>query len=177
MTLRFLFLLAACLAAFGCASQEQRTAESSRPRVIYIKDFNTSEWPWEVGLSGQKLAEYKKVHQKALSHYLTDTLGKSVSTAQYPGLRPKEGWVVTGVFTSVRSGNRALRAVSMGNAGESSVRTLVRVYNLNVLADEPLFSFDTHQSSQNAAVTLNSDIKHTSQEIASKLKNYLEKVK
>ncbi|MBV8901149.1 MAG: DUF4410 domain-containing protein [Verrucomicrobia bacterium] len=156
-----LFLIGVLLLGFeGCASVSVRSERSGQtraryhcPTVLYVKDFG---FPVQAAIradrSGQALAAFEQGLQNRLRTQLVRALGRygvPVVPVTDPGelsklRRRQPGWLITGQFTRVNQGSRALRIALGLGAGGTKMETVVRVYDLSERQREkPLFSFST----------------------------------
>src|SRR5258706_14774839 len=113
----------------SCASVsvkgEQRTSGKpvQKPARIYVADFDTSKGAYNiVGAEGKDPAAFKHKTADTLGNYITKAINDHVAPAQRAtathGL-PRTGWLVTGQFLRVNTGNRELRALVGLAAGGS----------------------------------------------------------
>lgn len=114
------------------------------PKNIYIAPFDTSTAKWMVGRDGIELVNFKEDFQTNFTHQLQTRLEKLAPTEmRWVNDLPDHGWLVTGEFTTVDQGSRALRtAVGLG-FGETTLQTTVYVYDLDVSKTQYILSFRT----------------------------------
>jgi Domain of unknown function (DUF4410) len=148
------------LSFLGCASvslkpQNADAARHSRkkPQVLIVQDFS---FPRQASVradrSGDQLAAFEQKLQISMREQLVRALGRygiPVTVAATPQevrkLRKRQpAWLITGQFTRVNQGSRAMRiAVGLG-AGGTKMETTAEVYDLSLRGRrQPLFTFST----------------------------------
>ena len=156
-----LALIGALLLAFsGCASvsvTSERSGQTQgrprRPAVLYVKDFSfPRQASIRVDRQGERLATFARGLQSSLRAQTVRALGRYglpaqpvASPEQLNALRRRQpAWLITGQFTRVNQGSRALR-IGLGlGAGATKLETAVQVYDLSERRrDKPLFAFST----------------------------------
>jgi hypothetical protein len=113
------------------------------PPYIYIGPFDTSKGKWLVGREGVDLINFQEDFQTNFVHQLETRLNKLAPTEQRWIDLPDHGWLVTGEFTTVFQGSRALRTLVGAGAGETTLQTTVYVYDLDVSKTQYVLSFRT----------------------------------
>ncbi|HEY0793494.1 MAG TPA: DUF4410 domain-containing protein [Chthoniobacterales bacterium] len=160
---RVIFVLPALgilLSFAGCASVSVTSERADgthrpagRPTVLYLKDFS---FPQQAAIradrTGRDLAAFEYGLQTSLRTQLVRSLegyGLPVtvvtSADELKGLRRRQmAWLITGQFTRVNQGSRALRVALGLGAGGTKMETAVHVYDLSQRGrEQPLFSFST----------------------------------
>ncbi|PTY06024.1 hypothetical protein DB346_01270 [Verrucomicrobia bacterium LW23] len=136
----FILLGLCSFAVSGCASvsvkntQGQRDS-TSKPTVIHVADFDTESGTWRVDRTGDALARLKAKISDQLANDMVKRLNKKVATAvRLPrgSSLPSSGWLVTGRFTRVNQGSRALRALVGLGAGGTKLETEVEIRDLSL---------------------------------------------
>jgi hypothetical protein len=154
-------LLSGFLLSFlGCASISVKPQESDaaphskkKPRVLVVKDFTfPRQTSIRVDRSGDRLTAFEQKTQTLLRQELVHALGRygipvtvAATSQEVRALRKRQpAWLVTGEFTRVNQGSRALRiAVGLG-AGGTKMDTTTEVYDLSLRSRQrPLFAFST----------------------------------
>jgi Domain of unknown function (DUF4410) len=104
------------------------------------------------GRSGKELLAFEQRVQVSLREQLVHALrryGIQVTVAstsrELRRLRERQpAWLITGQFTRVRQGSRALRILLGLGAGGTKMETITQVYDLSTRARQrPLFTFST----------------------------------
>lgn len=144
----------------GCASISVRSEQSGKtraphrcPTALYVKDFG---FPLQASIradrQGARLAAFEQGLQTRLRTQTVRALGRYglpvvpvTNPAELNQLRRRQpGWLITGQFTRVNQGSRALRIALGLGAGGTKLETAVRVYDLAERKREnPSFSFST----------------------------------
>jgi hypothetical protein len=206
---RLLFLLPGlglALSLCSCASVsvsqvvslENRTP-THRPRGIYVRPFAFEEGTVRVDREGRKLSEFEKALQDRLSAELVAGLRKYLAPADglpdEAAVPPGDYWVVTGRFTRINQGSRALRStigfgaggtkldvtaiVSDHSSGESKPFVLIRTTGgsnampgavMGIIAWPMVL-----QGAQGLAAGVTADTRRTAREITAALADYLKK--
>lgn len=186
----------------GCASVSvKRGTEAQvmgKPEKIYVRDFSDTEGKWNVDREGQELADLKKKIQGKLTSDIVERASKHLVTSirddNSAPLPPQNAWLITGRFTRVNQGSRALRAIIGFGAGGTKLETEVAVYDLSAGSNsQPFLTFSTTGGSGasqagalaggpigalpnaagGAAAGLNNDITRTAREITAALSEYM----
>ena len=182
--LRFAFLLTICVAPRGFAQTAPPVADTRQPKhvftkdmIVHVRDFELDAQNVQVdkGVGGQVrpgLIERPSKHEQrdpeAQARKLVDTMSKSLvddlHKAGYKAQRlgpddptPKEGALLTGVFTEVDEGNRMHRALIGFGAGSAKMDLYVTMSDLSS-PQKPLYNLaqeDTSGKKPGAAITLN----------------------
>jgi len=137
--------LAGC-ASVGVRNPTQATGNPKLPKQIFVADFDTSKGAFRVNRSGDQLVTLQEKTANVLADYLVSDLGKSVmsATRQDGSRRTRtDAWLITGEFIRVNEGSRALRGLVGLGAGGTKMETVVRVYDLSHLSNEPILQFET----------------------------------
>jgi hypothetical protein len=156
----FLLIGVLLLGFDGCASVSVRSERSGQtraphrcPTVLYVKDFG---FPPRASVradrQGAKLAAFEQGLQTRLRTQTVRALGRYglpvvpvTDPSELNKLRRQQpGWLITGQFTRVNQGSRALRIALGLGAGGTKMETAVQVYDLaERRREKPLFSFST----------------------------------
>jgi hypothetical protein len=164
-TLVFRLLACVLLSGFplpflGCASVSVKPQESDaaphskkKPQVLIVKDFSfLSQTSIRVDRSGGKLTAFEQKTQTLLRQQLVRALGRygipvtvGATSREVRALRKRQpAWLITGEFTRVNQGSRALRIVVGLGAGGTKMETTTEVYDLSLRTRQrPLFAFST----------------------------------
>src|ERR1700730_4294645 len=137
--------LAGC-ASVGVRNPTQATGNPKLPKQIFVADFDTSKGAFRVNRSGDQLVTLQEKTANVLADYLVSDLGKSVmsATRQDGSRRTRtDAWLITGEFIRVNEGSRAWRGLVGLGAGGTKMETVVRVYDLSHLSNEPILQFET----------------------------------
>jgi Domain of unknown function (DUF4410) len=137
--------LAGC-ASVGVRNPTQATGNPKLPKQIFVADFDTSKGAFRVNRSGDELVNLQEKTANVLADYLVSDLSKSVlpATRQNGSRRTRaDAWLITGEFVRVNEGSRALRGLIGLGAGGTKMETVVRVYDLSRLSNEPVLQFET----------------------------------
>jgi Domain of unknown function (DUF4410) len=144
----------------GCASisvqpqHEDATRRLRRkPQVLIVKDFSfPSQAAVRADRNGKELVAFEQKLQISLREQLVRALGRygipvtvAVTSQELQKLRKRQpAWLITGQFTRVNQGSRAMRiAVGLG-AGGTKMETNAQVYDLSTRSrQQPLFTFST----------------------------------
>jgi hypothetical protein len=156
-----LLLIGVLLLGFeGCASVSVRSERSGQarapyrcPAVLYVKDFGfPPQSSIRADRSGQELVAFEQGLQTRLRTQTVRALGR-YGVPVVPVTDPTElnklrhrrpAWLITGQFTRVNQGSRALRIALGLGAGGTKMETAVQVYDLaERQRKKPLFSFST----------------------------------
>jgi hypothetical protein len=111
-----------------------------------VADFDTSKGVFRFNRSGEELTTLQEKTATVLADYLVSDLSKSVilATRQNVSKRTRtDAWLITGEFVRVNAGNRALRGLVGLGAGGTKMETVVRVYDLSHMSNEPVLQFET----------------------------------
>jgi hypothetical protein len=146
-----------CFLCFGCASVSvlrenvaKRQAPKQPPAHIYVQDFSLESSEINVDREGEELASF----QKSLQNYFADALVERLSKHIAPATRiadrkdiPAQGrsnaWLVTGNFTRINQGSRALRTFIGLGLGGTKFEASVKIYRLTNSGQIPFYQFDT----------------------------------
>jgi hypothetical protein len=156
----FVFLGSVLFSVLGCASVSVKSqrADATRglrrkPQVLIVKDFNfPRQAEVRADRNGKELLAFEQRLQVSLREQLVRALGRYgipvtfASTSQeLRRLRKRQpAWLITGQFTRVRQGSRALRIVLGLGAGGTKMETITQVYDLSTRSRQtPLFTFST----------------------------------
>jgi hypothetical protein len=137
--------LAGC-ASVGVRNPAQATGNPKLPKQIFVTDFDTNKGLFRVNRSGRELAIFQEKTADVLSDYLVSDLSRSVIPAirQNGSRRTRaDAWLITGAFVRVNAGSRVLRGLIGIGAGGTKMETVVRVYDLSHLSNEPVLQFET----------------------------------
>lgn len=134
----------------GCASVSvvEKTVRTSKaalnkPAQIYVQAFDFSKGTWNVDRTGQELDEFKKTAAQELQRMMIERFPEITQTDTAPASLPNSGLLITGEFTRVNQGSRALRMGIGFGAGGTKVETIVRLYDLSISKTEPVMQFAT----------------------------------
>jgi len=142
-------LIVITLLMVGCASVSvddrsvQVTGKIAKPKAIYVQTFDTSNGEWNVDRTGQELVEFKKNAGLELQRMMVERFPEIAPTYPIPAKLPSSGLLVTGEFTRVNQGSRALRMGIGFGAGGTKVETTVRIYDLSISQTDPIATFKT----------------------------------
>jgi hypothetical protein len=136
-------LLAGCSSAKVVEDSPQYGGELKPPQFIYVQLFDTKDGTWLVDREGKELEEFKKIIAEHLQEMMLERFVEIAPTDLAPKKLPKSGLLVTGEFTYVEQGSRALRAVVGMGAGGTKVNTIVRLYDLAESGSKPVVTFST----------------------------------
>ena len=165
MPLRELFKKAATttaagLAIFlgGCASvgvhpvagSGGAEAGSLKPKILYVSPFGFDRCALNVDREGAELDKFKTDIATVFASEVGERLanieggpGCNVLPLGKPPRTPQAAWWVTGNFTRINQGSRALRALVGFGSGGTKFETSVEVYDLSLDSMKPLFTFVT----------------------------------
>lgn len=141
-----LVLLSSC--ASVSVKDEHRNAANpkQKPAKIYVAAFDTSKGAYKIaGEEGKNPEAFKHKTAETLANYVTKGINDHVAPAQRAAnvhSLPHAGWLVTGEFLRVNTGNRELRALVGLGAGGSKMETRVSVIDL-AGNGKPFLTFDT----------------------------------
>ncbi|MFZ4693857.1 MAG: DUF4410 domain-containing protein [Verrucomicrobiia bacterium] len=137
----------------GCASvsvtrvrHDAPEKAATRPSVIYVQPFAIDQGEFNVDRVADELAQFKKDLATVMQDYLVALAQKHLGvTARAVSAYPKgeTGWLITGHFTRVNQGSRALRMVIGFGAGGTKMETAVRVDDLGPNPDRRFLNFET----------------------------------
>jgi len=157
-------------------SQEDLTSlPPGRPTIVYVQDFKIekqstdSDQPSLGGGRARALIAQAKSATGMQSSQVVDLMSSSlVSDLNRGGVRaqrlsageprPKNGWLVRGVFTEVDQGSRVLRSQVGFGAGATDLAVLVNVADLQKGKIEPFYKLEAQAGSRKmpgAVVTRN----------------------
>jgi hypothetical protein len=148
------FLLAALpgLLLSACSSVSVKdythTGTAARPSRIYVAPFDTTTTSVNIGRdkSKTKTPIFKQAAATLLADYTVKNVSKHVAPASKVASAaeaPRSGWLVTGRFTRINSGNRGMRMIVGLGAGGSKMETSVEVFDLAKGRDKPFMRFST----------------------------------
>jgi hypothetical protein len=201
--LKFGIALFMALGLTSCASVSvedgaQRITQT-KPKMIYVLDFDTVSGDWQVDRQGNQLADLKRELQLLLQQTMCDDLSNRLIYAQAgtkaDWANTQNAWLICGQFTTVNQGSRALRGTIGLGAGGTKLEAEVQVYSLSHDSGTPFLTFKTSGGSNSepgaaftmstAPVTLaigaasgvshglSEDTKRTAREITAALSNYM----
>jgi hypothetical protein len=143
----------------GCASisvQPQREEAARRlrkPQLLIVKDFSfPRQAAARADRSGEELVAFEQKLQISLREQLVRALGRygipvtvATTSQELRKLRKRQpAWLITGQFTRVNQGSRALRLALGLGAGGTKMETTAQVYDLSTRSrQQPLFTFST----------------------------------
>ena len=147
-------ILASLTAASLCACSSvsvkdyQKIGEVKRPARIYVSAFETKGASYKVAWDkdGKKEPAFAQDTATLLADYTVENITKHVAPATKvvpPAGVPRSGWLVTGRFTRVNSGNRGMRMLIGLGAGGSKMETEVEVFDLASRQARPFLKFKT----------------------------------
>jgi len=149
-SLLFAALAATSLCACSSVSVKdyQKTGEVKRPSRIYVAPFETKGASYKVAWDkdGSKTPAFAKETANTLANYTVENVTKHVAPASKvvpPSGVPRTGWLVTGRFVRVNSGNRGMRMFIGLGAGGSKMETEVKVFDLASGGRKPFLQFST----------------------------------
>ena len=139
--------LIALLAGCASVSVDEKSVQISTPlkkySAIYVQAFDSSKGIWNVDRTEHELEEFKKNAGLELQRMMIERFPEIAPTMEAPAALPHSGLLVTGEFTRVNQGSRALRMGIGFGAGGTKVETVVRLYDLAVSTTEPAATFKT----------------------------------
>lgn len=120
----------------------------TKPQRVYVAPFDTKGTSVNIGSDkkGTKTPAFKQAVVKLLQDYTVENVTKHVAPATpvaSAAAAPRTGWLVTGRFTRINSGNRAMRMIVGLGAGGSKMETQVEVYDLAAPGRKPFLRFAT----------------------------------
>ncbi len=147
-------LFAAIAASSLCACSSvsvkdyQKMGAVNRPAHIYVQPFDTAGASVKVALykGGKKAPAFLESTANLLADYTVENVTKHVAPATKvarAGGAPRSGWLVTGRFVRVNSGNRGMRMLIGLGAGGSKMETEVKVFDLATSGRKPFLQFAT----------------------------------
>ena len=169
------------------------------PPVIYIRPFEFEEGMVRVDREGQKLDEFQKTMQDEMTANLATRLRKYIAPAEgLPAgavVPPGSNWVITGRFTRINQGSRALRSTVGFGSGGTKMETSVTVSDHSSGEAKPFVLIQTTGGSnampgaimgiiawpmilnggQGLVAGVSTDATRTSREISAALAQYLQK--
>jgi hypothetical protein len=113
------------------------------PPHIYVAPFDTTTSKWLVGRDGIELVNFKEDFQTNFQHQLETRLQKLAPTESRWVDLPDHGWLVQGQFVTIFQGSRALRTTVGFGMGETTMQTVVYVYDLDVSKTQYVLAFRT----------------------------------
>jgi hypothetical protein len=133
--------LVACANAKSAYAENVSPGAAGRPAVVFVADFQLADG----AVQSQTLRSVLPLHalrqqEKArelvavLSRDIVENLRKKGIAATYLAADqplPRQGWLVTGSFTKIDEGNRAVRAVVGFGAGATAVEVSASVEDLS----------------------------------------------
>jgi hypothetical protein len=148
-------LLPAALAAVllsACSSVSvkdwQHTPGATRPAHVYVVPFDTTSGAFKI--AGDKTGGVAPAFRKDVADKLADYTVQNVSKHVVPASRvpsaaaaPKSGWLISGRFIRVNTGNRGLRMMVGLGSGGTKVETAVEVFDLASNRTKPFLHFTT----------------------------------
>ena len=139
-------LLSACSSV--SVKDYQPTGKVTKPPSVYVAPFDASRASVNIGFdkTEAKTAAFKQAVVTLLQDYTVQNVTKHVAPATKVGsatAAPKAGWLVTGRFTRINSGNRGMRMIVGLGAGGSKMETEVDVYDLAAGRGKPFLHFST----------------------------------
>jgi hypothetical protein len=149
---QLLFAAFAATSLCACSSVSvkdyQKTGEVKRPSRIYVAPFETKGASYKVAWDkdGSKAPKFAQDTATLLADYTVQNVTKHVAPASKvvpPSGVPRTGWLVTGKFTRVNSGNRGARMLVGLGAGGSKMETDVQVFDLASGRAKPFLQFKT----------------------------------
>jgi hypothetical protein len=149
----YLFTILGCASVSVQSEQERTSWRFRKPEVLIVKDFGfPNQATVRADRSGNELAAFEHNLQLSLRQQLVRALGRygipvTVATT-VQDLRklhkPQPAWLITGHFTRVNQGSRALRVALGLGAGGTKMETVTQVYDLSSRnRQQPLFTFST----------------------------------
>ena len=123
-----LALAGLCLALCSCASVSVREiipltdTPVQAPQIIFVQAFDFEDDMIRVGRQGEELEDFKRRLQQEMTSNLFEQIRKYIAPAQAvsAGTAPPQGnsWLITGRFTRLNQGSRALRStLGFGSGG------------------------------------------------------------
>jgi hypothetical protein len=139
-------LLSACSSV--SVNNYQHGGKVTKPAQVYVAPFDTTRTTVNIGgdKDGTKTPAFKQAITTLLQDYTVQNVSKHVAPATKvasASAAPKAGWLVTGRFTRINSGNRGMRMIVGLGAGGSKMETEVEVYDLAAGKGKPFLHFST----------------------------------
>jgi len=144
MKLAFLFHIALaglCGALCSCASVSVREtiplteAPSRAPQTIFLQPFEFEDDMVRVSRRGDELEDFKRRLQQEMTSNLFEQVRKYIAPAQAvsAGTSPPQGnsWLITGRFTRLNQGSRALRSTLGFGSGGTKMDVTATVSDLS----------------------------------------------
>ena len=160
---------AGCKTAKVTAEREYTPAQSTKPVMIYVADFELSATGVKhqdgalsgrsgpVGRVGNRLSGASgdpAARARQIVDLMASTLVKDLSKVGFNAVRfpagtpiPAQGWLLRGVFTEVQEGNRVRRAMVGFGEGQTDIQLIATVHDLSQGAPKPLYEVATDASS------------------------------
>jgi hypothetical protein len=143
--LAFVFL-SSCASVSVKGEHRVSRKPTQKPAKIYVADFGTATGAFKiVGAENKDPEAFKHKTADVLAGYITKSVNDHVAPAERTkstkGL-PKSGWLITGEFVRVNTGNRELRALVGLGAGGSKMETRISVIDL-AGDGKPFLTFET----------------------------------
>lgn len=117
------------------------------PRGIFVRPFEFEEGMVRVNREGEKLGEFEKSMQTEMTKNLVERLRKYLApTDGLPGsaeVPPGDYWVITGKFTRVNQGSRALRSTVGFGAGGTKLDVSATVSDHSEGGERPFVLIQT----------------------------------
>jgi hypothetical protein len=145
----FVTCLIASLFLASCASVkvDEKTVSTAstlrKPTIVYVAPFDVTKGIWNVDRDGDELELFKKNASLELQRMMIERFPEIAPTLEAPSTLPNEGLLVTGEFTRINQGSRAMRIIIGFGAGGTKVETNVRLYDLSVSFGTPVATFKT----------------------------------
>jgi hypothetical protein len=148
-----LFFIVGCASVSVQSQQEKATWRFKKPQVLIVKDYGfPNQATVRADRSGNELAAFEQNLQVILRNQLVRALGQyglpitvANTSQELRKLRtPQPAWLITGQFTRVNQGSRALRVALGLGAGGTKMETVTQVYDLSSRSrQQALFTFST----------------------------------
>jgi hypothetical protein len=130
-----------CLALSSCASVSVREIipltelPSRAPEIIFIQPFEFEDDMIRVGRQSEELEDFRRRLQQEMTSNLFEQIGKYIAPAQAvsAGTAPPQGnsWLITGRFTRLNQGSRALRSTLGFGSGGTKMDVTATVSDLS----------------------------------------------
>ncbi|MDX6767016.1 MAG: DUF4410 domain-containing protein [Candidatus Methylacidiphilales bacterium] len=137
------FILTSCASVKVDERSVQTTQPLSRPAAIYVSQFDHTKGIWKVDRAGNDLEVFKTNASLELQRMMIERLPEVAPTYATPDTLPTSGMLISGEFTRVNQGSRALRMGVGFGAGGTKVETIVRIYDLSFSSTSPVATFKT----------------------------------
>ncbi|EDY18252.1 hypothetical protein CfE428DRAFT_4036 [Chthoniobacter flavus Ellin428] len=141
-----LLLLSSCASVSVKGEHREASKPVQKPAKIYVAAFDTTKGAYKIaGTEAKDPESFKHKTAETLANYVTKCVNEHVVPAERAAdahRLPRQGWLITGEFLRVNTGNRELRALVGLGAGGSKMETRVSVIDL-AGNGKPFLTFET----------------------------------